>query len=56
MLRWGVSALRASFAAVVWVVVCAALAPAAFGADRVYWANASGGISFASLDGSGGGI
>lgn len=43
----------APIALVAVLVAAAALAPAAFGADRVYWGN-SGGIAFAKLDGSGG--
>jgi len=50
--RWGVVVL-------VLAVVCTALAlaPEALGAGRVYWGNGSGSnpISFANLDGSGGG-
>ncbi len=49
-------------ALVLGVLVCAALwcAPGAFAADTLYWANgrinsAAGGISYANLDGSGGG-
>ena len=37
------------------VLLALAAAPAAFGADRVYWANGNNTISFANLDGSGGG-
>ena len=37
------------------VLLVLAAAPAAFGADRAYWANGNGTISYANLDGSGGG-
>jgi DNA-binding beta-propeller fold protein YncE len=37
------------------LVLVFAAAPAAFGADRVYWANGGPTISYANLDGSGGG-
>ena len=57
-LRFG-SQARWCVALVVLAVVCVglALAPVAFGAGLIYWGNVSGSnpISFASLDGSGGG-
>ena len=37
------------------VLLVLATAPAAFGADRAYWANGNDTISYANLDGSGGG-
>jgi hypothetical protein len=57
-LRFG-SEARWCVVLVVLAVVCVglALAPVAFGAGLIYWGNVSGSnpISFASLDGSGGG-
>src|SRR5688500_4872290 len=46
--RGGVSLMGA-------VLLVLATAPAAFGADRAYWANGNDTISYANLDGSGGG-
>lgn len=36
-------------------LIVLASAPAAFGADRIYWGNGNGTISYANLDGTGGG-
>src|SRR4051812_2842902 len=45
---WRVSLLAAA-------LLVSAAAPAAFGADRAYWGNDNDTISYANLDGSGGG-
>ena len=42
-------------ALIVAVLLVLAAAPAAIGADRAYWANGNDTVSYANLDGSGGG-
>src|SRR5688572_26458941 len=49
-------ARRAGTSLIAAAMLVLAAAPAAFGADRVYWANGNHTISYANLDGSGGGL